>query len=170
MNSIITDRLVLRSFRKEDSEAVFRNWSSDERVARYGRWYPHKIIKMSMSNEYSWAITIKGIDEPVGSIDVVGLNSEGVPEIGYVLMHSHWGEGIMTEALKAVISELFRKGYEKAAAYYMIDNPASGRVMEKCGMTHVRNMMVKRKFGSDEECEVSYCEISCKENTVVKSD
>ena len=36
MNSIITDRLVLRSFRKEDSEAVFRNWSSDERVARFG--------------------------------------------------------------------------------------------------------------------------------------
>lgn len=115
---------------------------------------------MCINSEYSWAITLKDKDEPIGAVDMVGTNSAGVPEIGYVLMYSRWGMGIMTEAVKAVIEELFRNGFNKAAACHSIDNPASGRVMEKCGMTYVRNYMTQKKFGSDEQCEVRYYEIS----------
>ena len=39
---IKTDRLLLRKFRISDAEDVFTTWASDERVAKYTRWYAHK--------------------------------------------------------------------------------------------------------------------------------
>lgn len=99
-------------------------------------------------------------DEPIGCIDLVGTNSYGVPEIGYVLAYDHRGKGIMTEAVKAAIDELFRCGFDKVGACHCVDNPASGRVMEKCGMIYVRTCTAQKKFGSDEQCEVKCYEIS----------
>ena len=167
MSVLHTERLILRPFREGDAEAMFRNWTCDERVARYCRWYPHKDIseteeylKMCLGTEYSWAITLKGRDEPIGCIDVVGENDVGVPEIGYVLAYEYWGQGYMTEVVRAVTEELFRYGFEKVGACHDVDNPASGRVMEKCGMIYVRSCMAQKKFGSDEQCEVRCYEIS----------
>ncbi len=168
MNTLHTQRLILRPFREGDAEAMFRNWTQDERVARYCRWYPHKDISETewflknccLGAEYSWAITLKGKDEPIGGIDVVGENDVGVPEIGYVLAHEYWGKGLMTEAVQAVLDELFRCGFEKIGACHDVNNPASGKVMEKCGMTYVRNSMSLKKFGSDEQCEIKCYEIS----------
>lgn len=88
-----------------------------------------------MEAEYSWAITLKEKDEPIGCVDLVGINSVGVPEIGYVLTYDYWGSGIMTEAVKAAVTELFRCGFDKIGACHCVDNPASGRVMEKVGMS-----------------------------------
>lgn len=168
MNTLYTNRLILRPFRISDAQAVYKNWTYDERVARYCRWYPHKNIsetkeylKACVDAEYCWAITLKDRDEPIGCIDMVGINSVGVPEIGYVLMYEHWGRGIMTEAVNAVIAELFRNGFDKIGACHNIDNPASGRVMEKCGMVYVRNGKAQKKFGSDEQVEVK-CYEKCR--------
>ena len=168
MNTIYTDRLILRPFRTEDAEAMYKNWTCDERVARYCRWHPHKSISetreylnICIDADFCWAITLKDKDEPIGCIDLVGNNSVGVPEIGYVLMFKQWGHGIMTEAVNAVISELFSNGFDKIGACHNVDNPASGRVMEKCGMKYVRNCMVQKKFGSDELCEVK-CYEKCR--------
>ncbi len=167
MSVIQTERIVLRRFKHGDAEAMYKNWTSDERVAHYCRWNAHKSIaetkaylQMCFETEYSWAITLKDTDEPIGCIDVVGVNSVGVPEIGYVLCYDYWGKGIMTEVVEAVIKELFRCGFDKVGACHCVDNPASGRVMEKCGMTYVRNMMAQKKFDSDELCEVRCFEIS----------
>lgn len=167
MSVLYTERLVLRPFRSGDAEAMYKNWTFDERVARYCRWYPHKgiaetedYLKMCLETEYCWAITLKDTDEPIGAINLVGENNDGVSEIGYVLAHDYWGKGIMTETVKAVLEELFGCGFEKIGAWHNVDNPASGKVMEKCGMTYVRNDMAQKKFGSDEQCEVKYYEIS----------
>ena len=48
-------------------------------------------LKLCLEMQYSWAITLKGNDEPIGCIDVVGENSVGVQEVGYVLAYDHWG-------------------------------------------------------------------------------
>lgn len=167
MNTLTTERLTLRPFREGDAPAMYKNWTYDERVARYCRWQAHESLAeteaylgMCLKAEYCWAITLTGTDEPIGCVDLVGENDIGVPEIGYVLSHEYWGRGIMTEAAAAVISELFRCGCERLGACHSVDNPASGRVMEKCGMTYTRNCMTQRKFGSDELCEVRCYEIA----------
>ena len=167
MNTLYTDRLILRPFRSDDAQLMYANWTSDERVARYCRWHPHNSIedtndylKLCLNSEYCWAITLKGTDEPIGAIDLVGKNDVGVHEIGYVLSYKFWGNGLMTEAVKAVINELFNCGFNILGACHDINNPASGKVMEKCGMIYKRSCMAQKKFGSDELCEVKCYEIS----------
>lgn len=169
MSIIETQRLVLRPFREGDAEVMYRNWTFDKRVARYCRWYPHEnieatkmLLKMYLDEaeqgfEYRWAITFREKDEPVGAIDVVRVSEDGkTAEVGYVLSHKYWGQGIMTETLKAVIRTLFYRGFTEITACHHIDNPASGRVMEKCGMNLVSTAQAQEKFGSDKLCEVKY--------------
>ena len=55
-------------------------------------------------------------------------------EAGYWLAKPYWNQGICTEALRLLIDYCFReKGYNAIWSDFFIDNPASGRVMEKCG-------------------------------------
>ena len=115
---------------------------------------------MCIKAGYCLAITLRDSDEPIGCIDVVGVNSGGVPEIGYVLSRPYWGKGIMTEALKAFVEELFGNGFERVGACHDVNNPASGRVMEKCGMSFTAEKTAQKKFGSDELCRVRCYEMS----------
>lgn len=95
------------------------------------------IIKIiHIDHTYRWGIQLKDSPEIIGMIDVVSSSQKNeVCTIGYVLMRNKWNSGIMTEALQAVINFLL---YE--VEYYMVElrhlnsNPASGRVMQKCGM------------------------------------
>ncbi|MCI5044650.1 MAG: GNAT family N-acetyltransferase, partial [Aquisalinus sp.] len=58
--------------------------------------------------------------------------------IGYMLGRSAWGQGFMTEALKALCSYLWGKlGTVDIYGEHFFDNPASGNVMQKVGFTHV---------------------------------
>jgi len=81
---IETNRLILRKFRLEDSEAAFSNWTSDDQVTKFLRWPTHqnletteKIIKMWVDSYtdksyYQWAIVPKNNDDkPIGTISVV---------------------------------------------------------------------------------------------------
>ena len=166
MKEIITERLVIRPFKEGDALAMFKNWTGDDRVSTFCRWYTHtdvstteQFLNYCIGAEYCWAITLKNIDEPIGCIDLVGMDENGVPEIGYALGYDYWGKGIMTETVKAIIADLFEKGYNKVEACHNIDNPASGKVMEKCGMTYCRDGEGIRKFGSDEKVKLKYYEI-----------
>ena len=46
---IITDRLVLRKLKKEDAEAMFRNWCSDPEMTKYISWTAHKNVEVTKS-------------------------------------------------------------------------------------------------------------------------
>lgn len=166
MSIITTERTILRPFREGDAEAMFRNWTSDEDVARYCRWYRHKHLKstewllqtyLKEAKEgfaFRWCITAKGKDESVGCIDLVDIREKGkCAEIGYVIAKRCWNKGYMTEILKAVIDELFCSGFHKIIGRHHIDNPASGRVMEKCGMHFVGYEQEIHKFDSDTLCD-----------------
>lgn len=144
---IKTERLTLRRFRKEDAQAMFDNWASDERVTKFLTWPAHEnpeaseyviglwINDYEKRNSYQWAIEFEG--KPIGSIGAVQINegSESA-EIGYCIGFDFWGKGIMTEACKAVINFLFSEvGFNRLVIEHAIKNPASGRVAQKCGCT-----------------------------------
>ena len=159
---IRTARLLLRRFEKTDADAVFRNWANDPEVTRFLTWEPHtdasvtkKIIKGWVKkyrnpDEYHWIVECAG--EVVGSVGVVRADFQWEScEVGYCFSKKVWGTGIATEALSAVIAFLFDTvGVHRIAAKYHIDNPASGRVMQKCGMEYegTEREAVKRKDGS----------------------
>ena len=83
---IETKRLILRPFRMEDAEPMYRNWASDQEVTRYLTWNAHtsvedtKQILTSWTESYSgpanyqWAIELKETGEPIGSIAAVEMN------------------------------------------------------------------------------------------------
>ena len=111
-------------------------------------WNPHKdlsetekivgdwINAYTNDNSYNWAIELKGVDEIIGQISVISLDERYCScSVGYNVSRSYWGKGIMTEALKAVITYLFEEiGINRIEARHNTENPASGRVMEKAGM------------------------------------
>ena len=146
--TIETDRLILRRFRLEDAEYMYHNWACDPEVTRFLTWPPHKntdVSKMVLQewipqyedgSYFSWAVELKEISQPIGSIAVVKLNEEvGSADMGYCIGRKYWGQGLVPEALKAVMDYLFDEvGLNRVAACHDVNNPKSGRVMEKAGM------------------------------------
>lgn len=72
----------------------------------------------------------------VGNISVVKLNENTkAADMGYCMSRAYWGQGLMPEALNAVMDYLFDVvGLNRIAACHDANNPKSGRVMEKAGM------------------------------------
>jgi RimJ/RimL family protein N-acetyltransferase len=70
----------------------------------------------------------------VGSCGL-GRRPSGAVELGYWIAREHWDRGFATEASLALIAIAEALGLERLEASYFIDNPASGRVLEKLGFT-----------------------------------
>ena len=166
---IETKRLILRPFAIEDAPAMYRNWASDPEVTKYLTWPAHAnaeltemLLKMWVADyakpdHYQWAIELKEIGEPIGSISVVQQNEETMmAHIGYCIGRNWWHQGIMTEALRAVMNYLFNEaGFERIEARYDTRNPHSGGVMRKCGMQY-EGTMRKADKNNQGICDVAY--------------
>ncbi len=147
---ITTERLLLRQFNKNDSEAMFRNWQSDSKVTEFLRWKTAKDIseaervihewiqRYEHRDFYQWAIVLKEIGEPIGSISVVGKNENlGIVHIGYCIGSKWWHQGITSEAFKAIIPFFFEEvGVNRIESQHDPNNPNSGKVMKKCGLKY----------------------------------
>ena len=143
-----TQRLTLRAFRYADAQAMYDHWASDARVTQYVTWQPHQSVKDTQSlldrwvadydipHTYRWAIERQSDQRLIGVIDVVRFDAAlSAAEIGYCSDPSTWGEGLMTEALVAVIDYLFTAvRVRRIHARHDVNNPASGRVMAKAGL------------------------------------
>lgn len=148
--SIETERLLLRAIRESDADAVFKNWTSDEKVTEFLCWKTHtdiseteQVIKeiVEQSNNpdfYHWVIVLKEIGEPIGTIHVLAQNEKvGMAHIAYTIGSKWWHKGITTEALRAIIPFLFNEvGFNRIEARYDPDNQHSGSVMKKCGFKY----------------------------------
>lgn len=168
--TIETVRLVLRRFRVEDSEDMFRNWASDPEVCKYLSWGPHRdsddslkrviawVNRYAYDSTYVWAIELKGKGMVIGSISVEFSNDTAATcEVGYCIGRAYWNRGIMTEALRAVMHYLFYEvGYRTIIAKHDTQNIASGKVMQKAGMLFLKieYRAGVRRDGSFYDCAV----------------
>ena len=157
-----TERLTLRRFVESDAEAMFQNWASSAENLTYVSWDPHPDVEVTRNsirnwvasytnpNYYKWAICLKENPEQViGDISIVAMDEiDSSCEVGYILGKNYWGRGMMTEAMTAVLDFCFTQaGFQKVRARYASLNPASGRVMEKAGMSYLKTITngVERK-------------------------
>lgn len=146
-----TERLILRRFTVRDADAMYTNWASDPEVTRYLTWPAHAGVETSRAvladwtaayaqkSFYQWAIVLKdSADEPVGSIGAVNVSDDiAAVQIGYCLGRRWWHQGIMSEALGAVMDFFFDAvGCNRVACRHDPRNPHSGMVMQKCGMKY----------------------------------
>ena len=135
-----TKRLALRAPRLEDAKTV-ATLANDRRIAENTARIPHpyKLTDAQgfitgankAGGEAVFLITLR--DKTV--IGACGVTAqEQTPELGYWLGVPHWGNGYATEALHAVIDYAFTDlAHEALQAGCRVTNPASRRVLEKCG-------------------------------------
>jgi RimJ/RimL family protein N-acetyltransferase len=135
-----TERLCLRAPRLEDAKQVAA-LVNDRRIAENTARIPHPYAiadarewigaANKTDGEMSFVVTMAG--EIVGACGY-HRSRDGVPEIGYWLGVPFWGNGYATEAARALIDHAFGdRGHQVLLAGARISNPASRRVLEKCG-------------------------------------
>ena len=152
IKELSTENLILRKIRWEDAADYYRHLASSEAVTRYMLFNHHKDLSESVASVekalqryetgryYRWAITEKDEDRLIGVIDLLRFNQEeNSCSFAYMIGEDFWGKGYGTESLKAVFGFAFDEmKLDAVEADHMAENVASGRVMEKAGMTYIR--------------------------------
>lgn len=143
-SAIETARLKLRAPELSDAEAMFASYTQDLEVARYMVWQPHASLEATLdfiqSCEAEWnsgsalpyIITSKANGQLIGMLEARPRGH--VVNIGYVLTRSHWGRGLMVEAIEAFTAIALRlPGIFRVEATCDVDNRPSARALEKSG-------------------------------------
>ena len=135
-----TERLVLRAPRLGDAKSV-AVLANDRRIAENTARIPHPyrvadaedfIATANLGNEAVFFITLRN-GVLIGACGFTRIDRHP-PEVGYWLGAPYWGNGYATEAMHAVIDYAFTDlGHEALQAGARVTNPASRRVLEKCG-------------------------------------
>ncbi len=144
---LVTERLILRAWQESDAESLYK-YAQDPAIGPIAGWPPHtsvedslNIIRTVFAAPETYAVVLKGSDEPVGSIGIMfgeGLHSAEMQaneaEIGYWIGKPYWGQGLMPEAVRCLLKRCFGElGMTAVWCGYYDGNTKSRRVMEKCG-------------------------------------
>jgi len=143
---IVTERLILRKFNKNDLSSMFKNWEQDEITCKYLKWKPTSfkeskkclytwISNYKYKNFYQWAIVLKEINEPIGTIHLFNIDeTANKVEFGFCIGSKWFHKGYTSEAVKCLLPFLFNKvGVNKIVGCNNVENKFSGLVFKKCG-------------------------------------
>jgi RimJ/RimL family protein N-acetyltransferase len=144
-----TPRLRLRPFSMDDAGEVHR-LAGDTRVASSTMNIPHPYregmaVSWIATHGPEWergrratlAVTLRESGELVGAVALTVNREQNRASMGYWIGHPYWGRGYATEAARAVLDLAFAElRLRRVEATHFADNPASGRVMEKLGMSY----------------------------------
>ncbi|ABN58417.1 MULTISPECIES: GNAT family N-acetyltransferase [Methanoculleus] len=164
---LITDRLLLRPYTLADACAVQRLCGDYAVSATTLLPYPYPdglaelwIASLREGTERgeaaAFAVTLARDEVLIGGARLRIETAHARGELGFWVAKSCWGKGYATEAVRAVIEYGFCVlGLHRIHAMHFSRNPASGRVMEKCGMVHEAHLREHaRKWGVFEDVEV----------------
>lgn len=144
---IETERLILRPFTENDTEAVF-NCCQHPNLGNNAGWKPHDTLEESLKilqtifipQKDTWAITRKEDRLLIGAIGILPdpkRENSNAGMIGYWLDEAQWGKGYMSESVCAVLDYGFNKlGLTLISANCYPQNKRSQRVLEKMGFTY----------------------------------
>jgi ribosomal-protein-alanine N-acetyltransferase len=143
-DQIHTDRLRLRRPEAADARPIFQAYTQDSEVCRFMVWTPHAsesvtrdfiescIEAWDAESRLPYAITERNSNVPIGMIEARMLGT--TIDVGYVLAKTHWGKGLMPEAIAALaVSALESPGIYRVQATCDTENIPSQRALEKSG-------------------------------------
>ena len=133
-------------------------------VGQMAGWNPHRNVEESrmllgcfIKHKKPFALEYKG--KVIGSLGIEEYSEENYPEldalqgreIGNVLSKAYWGQGVLPEAVKAVINWLFS---EEKLDFIIVGhfdrNARSKRVVEKCGFQYIKTTKFETRYDSVE--------------------
>ncbi|MDO4803429.1 MAG: GNAT family N-acetyltransferase [Lachnospiraceae bacterium] len=143
-----TEQLILRRYRSDDIDDLYRRLGTDSALYKYSGWNPYATLEMAQEtvrrfirsyedeHAYSWIMDIDGII--VGTIGAYDYKDDHI-EVGFSVVSDWRGRGLATEALKMVLEYLTKnEGIPCVTAWCASENIGSKRVLEKAGMKLVR--------------------------------
>ena len=146
--TIETERLILRPMTVDDAEDMF-GWAGDERVAKYMMYTTHESPDVArqwlstadrIENGYLWGFVRKNDGKLIGSGAIRFRTDEQRWSLAYSIRFDCWNQGYTTEATLRMMDYVREKhDAMRFVAEHAVDNPASGRVMEKCGLHYVKD-------------------------------
>ena len=157
--SLTTNRLFLRQIQSKDAEALFATLSDEEAMEFYGH-EPHRSLddthtliqqiqaRYDRHEAIRWGITLKGEETVIGSCSFhqFGPDFRRVAT-GYELHRTFWGQGIMFEAISAILTYGFTElGLHRVEAVIDIANERSKGLLLKLGFTYEGNLRQRYSF------------------------
>lgn len=140
-----SERLILRPIEMADAPLVAR-WCNEREVSRFMLTMPHPytladaeewLSVATKEDESPWAIVHRNEALLIGTIGLHPNAAHRRTAVGYWLARPYWGQGLTTEALRAVIDHCFAGDrYDRVFAHHNPDNPASGAVLRNAGMRY----------------------------------
>lgn len=147
---IETERLILRPWRETEARSLFK-YAKDPDIGPIAGWLPHtsvenslEIIRTVFSAPETYAVVLKETGEPVGCCGIMfsnGLHTAEIKncevEIGYWIGKPYWGQGLIPEAVRALLYRSFNDLQLNAVwCGYYDGNIKSKRVCEKSGFKY----------------------------------
>ena len=156
---LTTDRLTLRPWRESDLND-FYEYASVDGVGQMAGWNPHRNLEESEKIlgsfiEYKKTFALEYQGKVIGSLGIEEYDEKNYPElkdrqgreIGYVLSKDYWGQGLMAEAVKAVIAYLFDVvSLDFIIVGHFDWNSQSRRVVEKCGFRYIKTTKFETRY------------------------
>ncbi len=157
--TLTTQRLILNLPKENDLEDIVLqlNITSEFSENTLNIPFPYKkedaefwikeIVRRGFENETNYTFAIRNIEslKLIGGIGIHTDRKHQKAEVGYWLGKDFWNKGYVSESLKAIIKFGFLNlGLNKIYATHYPHNPASGKVMQKCGMRKEAEM--KQEF------------------------
>ena len=144
-----TERLILRPWRKDDAESLYK-YASDPEVGPKAGWPPHtsvedsrQIIRQVLSVPETYAVCLKESGEAVGSVglkmgDATDMTDRADEcELGYWIGRPFWGRGLIPEASRELLRHAFEELNMQAVwCGYYDGNTKSRRVQDKLGFVY----------------------------------
>ena len=145
-----TERLIVREFDKKDVNDLFEI-GSDKEVTKFLHFKTYQSLK-DAKNRIKWAkknykktpyistfaVELKGNGKMIGDVTIstYKLSAGGSVHIGYTFNKKYQGSGFATEAVRGMLKFIKAKNFVKRiVATHDLENPASGKVLQKAGMT-----------------------------------
>lgn len=143
--NLTTERLTLRKLSINDQQDIFA-LRSDPEINKYLDRQPSKTVEdvinfinkitdnIKNNNSIYWVITLTKTETFVGTICLFNFSNEkNSCEIGYELMTSFQGQGIMKEAIELVIDYVFQTlKFQNIVAFTHRNNQRSTKLLTKC--------------------------------------
>ena len=140
-----TSRLAARPATSVDAQLVFDSYASDPAVAKYMTWRPHRSVADTIEflgrcervwadgSAFPWTLRLDQDGELVGMIEI-RVRAHTV-NLGYALARRWWRQGLMSEAVQAVVSWAFAQPeIYRVWATCDVENVGSARLLERVGM------------------------------------
>lgn len=164
---IETPRLLIRPFRADDLDDFYA-YAHVDGVGQPAGWLPHKdkaesrrILDHFLEGKHVFALERRADGRVIGSLGVEPYGMEEKltefdgyrgRELGFVLAKDCWGQGLMTEAVRAMIDYCFDTlDFDFLLCGHFLSNERSRHVQEKCGFRPYRRLTMDTRFGTQEE-------------------